>query len=977
MRGIRGMKTVTQGADILDEIDQIIYIADMDTYELLFVNRAGRKMLGCGEDYSGKKCYEVLHGLDTVCPFCMNTCLTHNGETCKWDHFDKKLGTFFQLQDRKIDYKGHRARIEIAIDVSERENRQSELRNALSEQKMITECVKTLNGNRAIDERCDQVLAIMGRYYKADRAYLFNICDSGTRLSNTYEWCDDGIEPQKKQLQNVDIRYMDRWMPSFLRKEAVVEINIENIRLSYPDEYEIMSRQGIYSYMEAPLFFDGQIAGFIGVDNPDAGMIENSSDLILTMAYSFSAALIRDDAQRLERERYERTLREVTAAVPNAVGVVRCDITANTCMSDREEQALFGIIQPGEHWVWDTLADAVISHIHDKAEKDSMNIFHSAELQQEFHKGVDHIQRSYRHTGVDGKLYYVTTTIQMALNPDTGNIEGVAYSIDKTKEKQRDEIFRIITDRSFDLVAVIHLASGTFEAVFIGESLPGEYRRFLPEQGAVCRFSDFCAESVKHMDHDVMEDYKKRLSSDYMRKMLDENGGSYEFTLREHFDNSKREYMYRKFLHFRLESDCDAILVIESDETEATIRQQEMISRQLETEKQLRLKADTANAAKSDFLSRMSHDMRTPLNGVIGMAYLASEQDNPSYTQDCLNKIKTSAKFLLGLINNILDMSKMESGRIEFHPEPYAITEFNEYLDAVIRPLCSEKNQKFVLKEDSTLNGDPLVDKNNMNQILFNLLSNSVKFTPEGGTVTYSITARQTGKNRAHIEHRISDTGIGISREFQERIFEPFTQEGRNDASEQRGSGLGLSIVKKIVDLMGGTIDVRSEIGHGTTFIVALDFDTVPSDTRKTDAVSGVKEKDISASLAGRHILLCEDHPLNQQIAEEMLTSKGALVDVAENGEIGVRRFAVSMPGYYDAVLMDIRMPVMDGYEATRRIRSLCREDAADTPIIAMTADALADDVRKCIDAGMNGHIAKPFEPGQLYLILSEMIDPD
>jgi signal transduction histidine kinase/CheY-like chemotaxis protein len=971
------MDTVTQRPDILDEIDQIIYIADMDTYELLFVNRAGRKVLGCGEDYSGKKCYEVLQGSDTVCPFCMNNCLMHNGETCKWEHFNDKLGTFFQLQDRQIDYKGRRARIEIAIDVSEHESRQLELKNALSEQSMLTECVRTLNGNGEIDERCDRVLAVIGRYYRADRAYLFTIRGNGTRLSNTYEWCDDGIEPQKKLLQDVDIRYMDRWLPSFLRKEAVVEINIENIRLSYPDEYEIMSRQGIYSYMEAPLFCDGQIAGFLGVDNPDAGMIENSSDLILTMAYSFSAALTRDDAQRLERDRYERTLREVTAAVPNAVGVVRCDITANTCMADREEQALFGIMQPDERWVWDDLADAVISHIHDKAEKDSMNIFHSAELQREFHKGVDHIQRSYRHTGVDGKLYYVTTTIQMALNPDTGNIEGVAYSIDMTKEKQRDEIFRIITDRSFDLVAVIHLASGTFEAVFIGESLPGEYRRFLPEQGAVCRFSDFCDESVKHMDDDVMEDYKKRLSPDYMRKMLDENGGSYEFTLREHFDKSDREYMYRKFLHFRLESDSDAILVIESDETEATIRQQEMINRQLETEKQLRFKADTANAAKSDFLSRMSHDMRTPLNGVIGMAYLAGEQDNPPYTQDCLNKIKTSAKFLLGLINNILDMSKMESGRTEFHPEPYAIDEFNEYLDAVIKPLCSEKNQKFVLDEDSDLNGAPLVDKNNMNQILFNLLSNSVKFTPEGGTVTYSIKARQTEKNRAHIEHRISDTGIGISREFQERIFEPFTQEGRNDASEQRGSGLGLSIVKKIVDLMGGTIEVRSEVGYGTTFIVALDFDTVPSDRHKTDAGSAVMDKDIQASLAGRHILLCEDHPLNQQIAEEMLTSKGALVDVAENGETGVRRFAVSMPGYYDAVLMDIRMPVMDGYEATRRIRSLGREDAADTPIIAMTADALADDVRKCIDAGMNGHIAKPFEPGQLYLILSEMIGPD
>jgi CheY-like chemotaxis protein len=371
----------------------------------------------------------------------------------------------------------------------------------------------------------------------------------------------------------------------------------------------------------------------------------------------------------------------------------------------------------------------------------------------------------------------------------------------------------------------------------------------------------------------------------------------------------------------------------------------------------------------------MSHDIRTPLNGIIGMTYIAREQDNPPRTADCLSKIDTSSKFLLGLINDVLDMSRVESNRIELNLEPYPIDEFKEYLDAVIRPLCLEKGQRFIFDENAALSGlVPLADKLRTNQIIFNLLSNAVKYTPEGGTITYRVSGHVLESGRVGIDHEISDTGIGMSREFQKILFEPFSQEGRDDNSEKRGTGLGLAIVKKLVDLMGGTISVKSDVGMGTSFILHLEFDAVPAYQVVRSGPAKAADGGVADSgLAGRHVLLCEDHPLNQEIIRTLLEQDGIIVEIAGNGKQGLERFAASPIRYYDAVLMDIRMPVMDGYEATREIRSLPRADSAAVPIIAMTADAFDDDVKRCLDSGMSGHLSKPIDPQLLHSRLKEI----
>jgi signal transduction histidine kinase len=268
----------------------------------------------------------------------------------------------------------------------------------------------------------------------------------------------------------------------------------------------------------------------------------------------------------------------------------------------------------------------------------------------------------------------------------------------------------------------------------------------------------------------------------------------------------------------------------------------------------------------------MSHDIRTPLNGIIGMTYLTQKMDLPEEAVGNLKKIDMSSKFLLGLINDILDMTKAENNQVEFHPEPYTLEEFRDYIDAVIRPLCEDKRQNFRFESFHGDDAVPLFDKLHINQVLFNLLSNAVKYTAEGGTITYSDHfGKADGSGKVAVEFSVSDTGVGISEEFQKDLFKPFVREERT--AKTQGTGLGLAIVKRMVDLMGGTISVQSRPDAGTTFTVRLTADSVRPESVKKNGHAG-KTADSSSLLRGKHILLCEDHPLNQEIAEGLLSLK-------------------------------------------------------------------------------------------------------
>lgn len=385
---------------------------------------------------------------------------------------------------------------------------------------------------------------------------------------------------------------------------------------------------------------------------------------------------------------------------------------------------------------------------------------------------------------------------------------------------------------------------------------------------------------------------------------------------------------------------------------------------------------EKANRAKSDFLSRMSHDIRTPMNGIIGMTSIAAKENDITAVHDYLGKIQTSSEFMLGLLNDVLDMSKIESDKIVLNEEVYTYNEFEEYIDAVIQPLFDRRRIEFVREINLDNDISFVVDKLRFNQIFFNLLSNASKFTPEGGRVSMIITQNRRIGDRIKYSVEISDNGIGMSEEFQAHIFEKFAQENTDAREpETQGTGLGMAIVKHMIDLMGGTIEVYSELGKGSTFIFKLENKIVKNipEAGTDNIVEADEEKENNYEFQNRRVLLCEDNSINTTIFTMILTKAGIQVDCAENGAEGLKMFEESSVGYYDALLMDVMMPVMDGLEATRRIRKLCRDDAGTVPIVAMTANAFDDDRRATREAGMNIHLSKPVKPEVLYAALGEI----
>lgn len=389
----------------------------------------------------------------------------------------------------------------------------------------------------------------------------------------------------------------------------------------------------------------------------------------------------------------------------------------------------------------------------------------------------------------------------------------------------------------------------------------------------------------------------------------------------------------------------------------------EVKNRELQAEA---LRADKASEAKSKFLSGMSHDMRTPLNGVISFTNFAMQSDTVEKKQEYLEKVRNSASILMSLINDTLEVSRIESGKMELRQEWVKLREVIDGIALVIENSAAEKGISFVREYGFGDHDFAFVDKLKIQDIIMNLLTNAVKYTQSGGTVHFSMTRLDPPEDGNNVKIIVSDNGIGISDEFMPNLFEPFEQENDSRISSSVGSGFGLYIVRTIVTLMAGTITVESKKGTGTKFTVSL---PLTIEERPYDESPEIKT---DFDFAGKKILLVEDNDVNKEIASTLLGSKGIAVVCAENGEKGSKLFADSRENEFDAILMDIHMPVMDGYETTAAIRAMARSDAGSIPIIAMTADAYEEDIARCIAIGMNGHTSKPVNPEQLFAELAK-----
>lgn len=373
-------------------------------------------------------------------------------------------------------------------------------------------------------------------------------------------------------------------------------------------------------------------------------------------------------------------------------------------------------------------------------------------------------------------------------------------------------------------------------------------------------------------------------------------------------------------------------------------------------------RAEEASAAKTEFLSNMSHDIRTPINGIMGMLDIAEENfEDQARVRDCLTKMRGAASHLLSLVNDVLDMSKIESGSMKLLNNPFDLRVLLQACCDIVEGQIIERNLTFTKQIGPFWHPYLVGSELHVRQVLINILSNAVKYTPDGGTIRFCAKETLYEEGLVHLRMEITDNGIGMSEEFLQHIFEPFTQEQRSSRTHYKGTGLGMAITKKLVDQMHGSLDVESEPGKGSTFIVRLSLPVDPTPHPVAEQQPAMQED--KPTLAGLHLLLAEDNELNSEIAVTLLEAEGAKVTAVTNGREAVEAIQHAAPHTYDAVLMDVMMPEMNGLEATRCIRAFEGVGPDEgTPIIAMTANVFADDVRACLESGMNSHVGKPLD---------------
>ena len=691
-----------------------------------------------------------------------------------------------------------------------------------------------VENEQELSEIIHSLLQAIGNYTGADRVYVFDWeTDQKDSLSNTFEWCADGVIPEIDNLQAIPVSLMPSWMKRFENKETIVIHDLEATKCSEPEEYELLKTQEICSLIAVPIYANHQMNGFIGVDNPDLSQNEISITLL--------------------------------SDVGGHLGCVRENLKSTVQLKKAFDEAT------KRTEIISAIATLYVTIVY-------ANI---KERTYELLEGYDFVRK----------------------------ILGQKGKIDDVMEQ--------------------------LPTAFAGLEERERYRKFLEFDTLTERLRNTNSVSIEFMGANG----EWRLSR-FIVKSRDAHGNAVDvlYVVRDITEEKSRELMYQKQLKESMED------------------------------------AHRANLSKTAFLRRMSHDIRTPLNGIVGMIHIAEKYNNDVVKlRECRKKVLQSADYLQNLINNVLDIGKLESGSLVLEHKSFDLAELLRNNLTVVAMSAYENGVRFEGGvEASTIRHRYLIGSPvHLSRVLMNLSSNAIKYNHFHGTVNVHCEELSDDGNIAVFQFVCSDTGLGMSEEFQKHAFDAFAQEGKQSTTTFSGSGLGLSIVKDIVERMGGTIELESEENVGSTFTVTVPFEIdylVENNDSQKDSYS--QDRDLS----GKRVLLVEDNVINMEIAHAILEEEHLNITEAKNGKEAFEIFQNSRLDEYDVIIMDVMMPVMDGLEATKAIRMLEREDAKKIPIIAMTANAFEEDRKACLEAGMNEHIGKPIDIPQLKRAITKLL---
>jgi len=536
-------------------------------------------------------------------------------------------------------------------------------------------------------------------------------------------------------------------------------------------------------------------------------------------------------------------------------------------------------------------------------------------------------------------------------------------------EKEKNfEIIKVLASE-YSSVYYVNLQNDTFEPYTLNDTVSKEFEDIFKTDIPYSKAYKMYVEKAVYK-----EDQKEMLNAGALSVVRDHLLSSHTYITTFRSNNpDEPHYCVMKFVRMVNETGEPEYAALGFEDNHEKIKKEQEYQQTL---KDARDKAEIASAAKTDFLFNMSHDIRTPMNAIMGFTDMAKKYlSDPDKAEDYIDKVKVSSKHLLDLINNVLDMSRIESGKVEIEPSVNNVDDYIAAIDAIASDSAKAKDISFTIVKENIIHENLYIDTLHVNQVLLNLVGNAVKYTKPNGAITVTVRENDIGEKQGFtgVDFIVADTGIGMSENYLTHIFEAFSREKNTTASGIQGTGLGMAITKKLVDLMNGTIDVESKLGVGSTFTVHFDFqiyDTVISRTNKEEE----EEEADNVSVSGTKLLLVDDNDLNREIAKDLLEEFGIIIEEANDGSVAVEMIKKNSPTYYNYVLMDIQMPYMDGYKATRAIRTLTNDDYSKLPIIAMTANAFEEDRKNAFDAGMDEHLAKPIDIAKTLATLKKFL---